>query len=176
MKGGQAKRWYGGEISVGNWENDGQEIKTYIVGRYPYLNGKWEWVAKNPDYYFREGAAYSAVTSGGLYFRWMPQGFICEHASNAVYSEDGAWPPRLLVGLFNSALANFIVGLNETINVNIDDLLRMPVCSAPEDPRLGSAIGECIYVRESDDSYREIFWSFLGRCESQDSESVWPLT
>lgn len=161
VKGGQAKRWYGGEISIGNWENDGQEIKSYIVECYPYLNGKWEWVAKNPEYYFREGAAYSAVTSGGLFFRWMPQGFICEHASNAVYSEDRAWPPRLLVGLFNSTLANFIVGLNETINVNIDDLLRMPVCKSPEDHHLESVIGKCIYVRECNDSQRESYWSFL---------------
>ncbi|HEC36342.1 MAG TPA: hypothetical protein ENI39_07395 [Anaerolineae bacterium] len=161
VKGGQAKRWYGGEISIGNWENDGQEIKSYIVERYPYLNGKWEWVAKNPEYYFREGAAYSAVTSGGLYFRWMPQGFICEHASNAVYSEDRAWPPRLLVGLFNSTLANFIVGLNETINVNIDDLLRMPVCKPPEEHCFESAIRKCIYIRECEDSQKESYWSFL---------------
>jgi hypothetical protein len=154
-------KWYGGETEICNWEHDGKEIKAYIVERYPYLKGNWEWVAKNPNYYFHEGAAYSAVTSGGLSFRWMPNGFICEHASNAIYSDSDDWSHLTLVGLFNSSFANYIVGLNETINVNIDDLLRMPVFESTDSKLLENLVVECILIRQKEDTQTEILKSFV---------------
>lgn len=167
VKGSHSGKWYGGEIEICNWYRDGEEIKAYIVERYPYLNGNWEWVAKNPEYYFREGAAYSAVTSGGLSFRWMPFGFICEHASNAIYSEHDDWSHISLVGIFNSTFANYIVGLNETINVNIDDLLRMPIFEGENLDRLENLVRSCILTRLYEDTFIERYRSFI-------SPPLWP--
>jgi hypothetical protein len=161
MKGGQAKRWFGAEIETVNWRNDGAEVKAYIVDRYPYLNGKWEWVAKNPEFYFREGAAYSAVSTGGLYLRWMPDGYICEHASNAIYPDATGWSSIMLTGLFNSNLAQYIVGLNETININIDDLLRMPVFDIDEARKLEPLVTKCILRRMWADTFVEQFERFI---------------
>ena len=161
VKGGRAKRWYGGEHFIVNWMDDGREIKANIVERYPYLNGKWEWVAKNQEYYFLEGAAYSTVGGDRLRFRWMPQGFICEQASNAIYSDVESWPPRALVGLFNSSLANYIVGMNETINITIDDLFRMPVSEVADTATLEVKVGACIHLRMYEDSLEEAGYSFI---------------
>lgn len=100
MKGGSFRRWYGNQEYVVNWENDGAEIKNWICERYPYLDGKWEWVAKNPDYYFRRGVTYSAVTSGGFSVRLMPEGFIFDHAGNCLFPKSTE-QTLLLLGLIS---------------------------------------------------------------------------
>lgn len=162
VKGGLSQRWFGGEINVVNWRNDGAEIKHHIIRTYPYLNGKWEWVAKNPDTYFTEGVAYSAISSGSLYFRWMPNGFICEHASNAIFPKFFREDIRWLVALFNSELGHYFLGLNETINVNIEDIVRVPIADIKEDqPELSNLLSACIYIRQLEDLSIEFYWSFV---------------
>jgi len=148
MKNG-ANLWYSSQIEVVNWLSDGKEMESFPKA---YI--------RNANYYFLEGAAYSSVTSSGLSFRWMPPGYICEHASNAIFSDNDNWSHIKLVGLFNSALANYIVGLNETINVNIDDLLRMPVFLTKE-KRLEDSVKKCISIRFFEDTCIETFWNFI---------------
>src|SRR5690606_39062175 len=68
-KGGGYRRWYGNVEHVVNWENDGNEIKTYVAEKYPYLNGNYALVVKNEGTYFSEGLLTSRVTTGPLSFR-----------------------------------------------------------------------------------------------------------
>lgn len=65
-KGGRFRRWYESARHRVNWEDDGREIKQAIVDRYPYLDGQWQWVAKNSGWYGREGITYSYLTSGSF--------------------------------------------------------------------------------------------------------------
>lgn len=65
-KGGRYQKWAGLEWLVVDWGNDGKDIKSYIVERYPYLKGKWEWVAKNSDYYRKPGLTYTLMARGNL--------------------------------------------------------------------------------------------------------------
>ena len=124
MKGGAYRKWYGNQEYVVNWWNDGAEIKEEIVRRYPYLNGNWEWVAKNTDYYFREGVTYSSVSSRGFSARFMPQGFIFDQASNALFATHTDW--KLLLGVLNGPISKFVLRLNPTVNIVQDDIERIP--------------------------------------------------
>ncbi len=63
-KGGRFRHWYEAARHRVNWEDDGRDIKASIVARYPYLKGKWQWVAKNASWYGRGGITYSYLTSG----------------------------------------------------------------------------------------------------------------
>ena len=71
-KGGEYSPYYADIHLVVSWENEGAEIKQYIVQCYAYLNGNWEWVAKNPDYYFRPGLTYTSYTNLGFAPRILP--------------------------------------------------------------------------------------------------------
>jgi hypothetical protein len=124
---GRGPRWYGFCLEAINWFDDGIELKAHITGRYPYLNGKWEWVLKNSEYYFQPGLAYSAVTGGRLSVRLQPPGHLFDSASDCVFVKDRNWHPLNLMGVLNSKFSAFIVGFNETINVNVADLLRLPI-------------------------------------------------
>jgi hypothetical protein len=46
------------------------------LDKYPYLNGKWEWVVKNTQSYFSAGGSYSFSASGNLGVRVLPAGRI----------------------------------------------------------------------------------------------------
>jgi len=117
MKGGAYRKWYGNQEYVVNWQDDGKEIKEGIVGRYPYLDGNWEWVAKNTNYYFREGVTFTDLTSGALSIRWMPLGFVFDHAGNCLFPSQGnVW---VWLSLLNSSPFSQLMHINPTIHFYI---------------------------------------------------------
>jgi hypothetical protein len=59
-KGGEYRRWYGNNQWVVNWLNDGEEIKQSVVTKYPYLNGKYEFVVKT------KGSIFAPALHGRL--------------------------------------------------------------------------------------------------------------
>ena len=130
MKGGAYRKWYGNQEYVVNWWNDGAEIKEEIVRRYPYLNGNWEWVAKNTDYYFREGVTYSYLTSGNFSARYLPHGFVFDVAGSSIFPEENKEVFAIL-NIFNSTFARFLLQLiNPTVNFQIGDVARLPMSLA----------------------------------------------
>ncbi len=48
------------------WAGEGKQIKAEICKRYPYLKGKWEWVAKNSEWYGQPGSLFTSYTILGL--------------------------------------------------------------------------------------------------------------
>lgn len=86
-----------------NWEDDGREIKQAIVDRYPYLNGQWQWVAKNSAWYGREGITYSYLTSGSFSARKLETGTIFDVAGSSLFPQDSL----AILGVLNSRAANF---------------------------------------------------------------------
>lgn len=76
-KGGGFRKWYGNNIYVANWENDGAEM-TEFAGS----------VIRNPDFYFREGITWSSLTSGRLSMRYSPEGFLFESKGSVCFFKD----------------------------------------------------------------------------------------
>jgi len=119
---GESNKWVpfakGGEHAfyadvnfVINWKNDGEEVKDWITRRYPYLNGKWEWVIKNSDYYFREGLTYPPAATGynvRILVRYLPKGCIFGHKGCSLFfpSSDFLWAT---LGILNSELTWFML-------------------------------------------------------------------
>jgi len=99
-KGGAYSPYYADVHLVVNWERDGEEIKDWICTRYEYLDGKWEWVAKNTDFYFRPGLTWPRRTQSGLNMRVCP--------TSCIFADKGPMaflPPEHLMpvlGLVNS--------------------------------------------------------------------------
>ncbi len=87
-KGGEYSPYYADLHLVVNWERDGEDVKQHIVQTYPYLKGKWEWVAKNPNYYFRPGLTWPRRTTSGPSFRVLPSGAIFADKGPALFAEN----------------------------------------------------------------------------------------
>ena len=88
-KGGAYSPYYADVYLVVDWENDGERIKDWIVHRYPYLKGKWQWVAKNPDYYFRPGLTFPRRT--WRFSPWLlPSGCLFSHGGQAIFASTTA--------------------------------------------------------------------------------------
>lgn len=100
-KGGAFSRFYADVYLAVDWQDGGKACKTYIVERYPYLNGNADYVAKNTNEYFRPGLTWPLRTNG-LSFRVMPRGCIFGHKGPAAFIEGDA--PTSLLAL--SALVN----------------------------------------------------------------------
>lgn len=125
MKGGGSARWYGHQEHVVNWQEDGAEIKQYICEAYPYA--KWEWVAKNTDYYFKRGITYSAVSAEGFCCRLMPLGFAFDCAGDCLFPKSLDNIEFLLALLNSSVVRGFLSLINPTLNVNTGDLDKLPI-------------------------------------------------
>jgi hypothetical protein len=123
-KGGGFCRWFQSPRHRVDWENDGREIKRAIVERYPYLQGKWGWVAKNSEWYGKPGITYSYLTSGRFSARQLEAGTFFDVAGSALFPAD----PLPILGILNSATAHKILSaINPTVNFQVGDLRLLPV-------------------------------------------------
>ncbi|MGL6105628.1 BREX-1 system adenine-specific DNA-methyltransferase PglX [Romboutsia sp.] len=151
-KGGNFRKWYGNNDSVLNWENDGFEIKQNVIQKYPYLNGKYEFVVKNEKNYFKRGITWSKVTTYLFSTRYTDVGFIFTDAGMKLTIDDelikyaGAFMNTKLVNellKFISETMNyeqgnisklpFIVTKDNNLKLAIENLFDMNICISKKD-------------------------------------------
>jgi hypothetical protein len=148
-KSGQFRRWYEAPKHRVNWANDGEEIKASILERYPYLDGKWQWVAKNTEWYFKPGVTYSYLTSGRFSARRLDPGAIFDVAGSSLFPED----PRTLLALLNSSVAHGLLqAINPTVNFQVGDLAELPVPTL-QDETCASLVNQAIAIQEEIDQF-----------------------
>jgi len=146
-KGGRFSRWYESARHRVNWQDDGREIKQAIIDRYPYLDGQWQWVAKNSAWYGREGITYSYLTSGSFSARQLATGTIFDVAGSSLFPDD----PLAILGILNSiAAAELLSAINPTVNFQVGDLRQLPMPADYPD-ELRQAVSSAIdYTRKLD--------------------------
>jgi hypothetical protein len=125
VKGGKARRWFGNEFFLVNWEGDGREIRNL------YKNGKLASRPQNTDYYFREGLTYGSVSTSGFTARFMGKGSAFDQASNSIFPS--GCDPYFLLAYLNSVFSSWVLSLNPTVNILKDDLERIPICAVNEE-------------------------------------------
>jgi len=163
MKGGSYRKWYGNQEYIVNWWRDGEEIKEGIIIRYPYLNGKWEWAAKNTDYYFREGITWSRLSQKNFSARHLPPGFIFDVAGSSLF------PPNALVkymaSIVNSKFTLFTLGvLNPTVNFQVGDIARIPIVDKPDESlkrSIDALASHLISLRRLDSTEDDTTYDFI---------------
>lgn len=109
-KGGAYSAFYGDLCLVVNWINNGAEIKDEICQRYPYLNGNWEFVAKNSSYYRRPGLTWSKATTLGISVRFLPAGCLFGDVGPSGFAESDDFDEicsRILI--MNTAAFRYLV-------------------------------------------------------------------
>jgi hypothetical protein len=154
-KGGSFSTFYSDIHLVVNWYGDGQEVKEWICKRYEYLNGKWEWVAKNTGFYFRPGLTWPLRTQLGLNFRIFPEGCIFGHKGPVAFSQ--AFLERYL-GVGNSKPFRNFVSLQMAFGsyeVGVIQRTPVPPLDNPQGERLGELALACVELKRDLDRANE---------------------
>lgn len=158
-KGGSPRAWYGNQDLVVNWEDDGREIKDNIIRKYPYLKGKWGFVAKNPDFYFRPSLTYSALAGGGFAVRVSPPGFIFDTKGSCIFPTADLPMPRLAALMNSSVVSRFLGLLAPTLDFNLASLKGIPVpTNLPNE--VDALADEAIAIAKTDWDDFETSWDF----------------
>lgn len=122
-KGGEKRKWYGNQEYLVNWENNGYEIKGNILRKYTYLKTP-DFVAKNPQYYFKESISWSKINSGNFSMRFFPKSFIFADAGMSIFIKDN----KEILGLCNSKVLNLCLGLlSPTLNFEVGHISKLPI-------------------------------------------------
>ncbi|MBI1271003.1 N-6 DNA methylase [bacterium] len=127
-KGAGGERWFSPILHVVDWQDDGSAIKEAVSRKYPYLKGKFAWVVKNEDYYFKPGLVFSFVNRSGLAVRKLPAGCIFDVGASAIFPDDhNDTDVDFLLGYLNSSLpGSLLKAINPTINNQVGDLKILP--------------------------------------------------
>ena len=147
--GGAFRKWYGNNQDIVNFLNDGEEIIGFSG---PHI--------KNREFYFRESVTWSAISSSLLSMRYVPEGFLPEHAGNCLYCDS----EKLCI---LQAIANSCVGLrmmaflSPTLNFNVGDIANIPVISA-DNMEIVEDVWKLRNLSKEDWDSHETSWNFKG--------------
>lgn len=160
IKGGSARKWYGNQDYIVNWEDDGREVKKYVTAQYPYLNGNIDYVIKDRGKYFFPCVSWPMITSGSITFRYYPEGFMYNVAGNAAFSKNNCDQYVALSFCNSNTCSKILPALNPTLNFNIGNFDQLPF---PE--KIGSSFCEpivkaAIEATRSDWDAYENSWNF----------------
>lgn len=127
LKGGSYRKWYGNQNYVIDWENNGEAIKYWVTHNPNDPNTKsWSRRLFNTDMYYHSGITWSKITTGKFSARYMQDGFIMESASCAIMPDKSN--EFGMLALLNSSIAQKVIDfLNPTINVQVGDVMSIPV-------------------------------------------------
>jgi hypothetical protein len=164
-KAGRFRRWHESPRHRVDWEFDGQRIKESIVQRYPYLKGRWEWVAKNSSYYGRGGVTYSYLTGGRFSARVLPVGCLFDVAGSGIFPDD----VLTMLAILNSQLVRELLEvINPTINHQAGDLSELPMPPKSNDD-VRADVARAIELQKQLDEFDETCPEFVRPMDYQDA-------
>ena len=152
-KGGKSRKWYGNLDFVVNWKDDGYEIKHYSDE-----NGHIRSTVPNTEYYFKECATWSKVSSGTISFRYRPVGSIFDVAGACLYSNDKL---LYILALCNSKIIMYILStISPTINFEGSHISMLPIVISDCIRFVTALTNTCINLSKADWNSFETSWDF----------------
>ena len=144
-KGGGQRKWYGNHFEVINWKNDGHDIKNYRGA-----------VMRAEECHFKPTVTWNKISGSFLTFRYYPQGFVLESASNAIPCND----IESVLGFLSTKLTLTISQiLNATTNLSNGVVARFPYLTM-QDSALLNKTKDCISIAKQDWDAHETSWDF----------------
>ena len=146
-KGGDYRQYYGNLSYVVNWSE--QARKFYTTNKTSNLLAE--------EFWYKEGITYSAITSRGTGFRYLPKGCIFDKGGPSINLSS---KKDEVLALLNSNVAKYYFGVfNPSINLQIKDVKSFPII-LPELEEIKKLANENIDCCKRDwDSY-ETSWDY----------------
>lgn len=157
-KGGGYRKWYGFLEFFINWEESGRDVIEFAKT----INHSYTRTIVNISYYFLPSIGFSYITSGPFSMRWIPEGFLYDSGGPGVFADENK--RKFILGCMNSLPAiNALKTLNPTINLQIADVVRLPLPSYSEFKNveeISYGVFDLINISKSDWNSYETSWDF----------------
>ena len=153
-KGGEYRKWYGNNDFVVNWEHDGQLIRNFKNEQ-----GKVRSRPQNTQYYFKESASWSLISTGCPAFRYKPFGHIFDIAGMSCFSDNLLF---YILGFTNTPIVTEMLSvLAPTINFQAGDIANLPVIvDDGRKSKIEELVKENVEISKNDWDEFEISWDF----------------
>lgn len=153
LKGGDFRKWYGNQLFVINWENDGEEIRNFRDDK-----GKLLSRPQNLQYNFKPAVTWSKITSGDFSARYCEGGFLYDSAAEFCFSQNFQTSLTVLAFENSSCCQAMLNFLNPTLNIQAGDIGNLPIIQLPQ--RTLDVAKECIEISKQDWNSFETSWDF----------------
>ena len=121
-KGGDYRRWFGNNVNVVDWENDGESIKNFRKE-----DGKLRSRPQNLSFMGREGLTYTDISSTYFGIRWSPSGFIFDATGSMIFSNESG-KQNYLLGMLSSKVTTLYTSFfSPTIHFEVGEISRIPI-------------------------------------------------
>jgi hypothetical protein len=159
--GGGYRKWYGNNLDVVEWKNDGERIKAdklykLSIGKCLPSNSK----PKNIQFYFKESITWSFVSSTNFGVRYSQKGKVFDIAGSSVFADRNSI--YYLTGLLNTRLTHMFLGaLNPTLNFQAGNISKIPTIICPINlSSINTNVQTNIKISKFDWDSRETSWDF----------------
>ena len=147
-KGGSYRKWYGNNIYLANWKNDGFEMRNYSGS-----------VIRNPQFYFKPGITWSSLANQ-LSLRYSPEGFVFESKGSMCYPNKQS-NIEYLLGLLNSKItAEALAVLSPTLDFHEGPMSKVPVVNTDIRANIEISVKNNIAICKDDWDSFETSWDF----------------
>lgn len=153
-KGGEYRKWYGNQEFVVNWENDGQEIRSFGTED----GGRPRSRPQNTITYFQPSISWSKISSGAPAFRYFPQGFIYDVAGTSIFCTNEQ--RKGIIAYTNSSLAYAqLTAIAPTLNFEVGQIASLPIVN-DDSKDAERNVDDLIAVSKADWDSFESSWNY----------------
>jgi hypothetical protein len=172
-KGGQFRKWFGNDVFVVNYFNNGSDLKSVVKEKYrnasyaqQFTDVQWDklievWVLKNQHSYFKQGISWSKISSGSFSVRFSPTGYIFTDAGSKLFTNDNHI--KYIAGALNTNIVNKLLQiLSPTLNYEQGNIKRLPLVIPNLDKisEIEILVNTCIDIAKMDWDSNEISFEF----------------
>lgn len=148
-KGGEFRKWYGNNDYVINWENDGEEVRSFERA-----------VVRNASLNFKPSVTWSDISSGQISFRYKPVGHVFNASGPSFFGKNNTL--LYLQGAMNcSVIQRVSHTLSPTLHFEVGQVALYPVVlDNRELEKVSSIVVEQRILSEIDWNSFEETWDF----------------
>ena len=161
-KGGDYRKWFGNNIYVVNFENNGKTICEYIDNT-PGVNVKSNGRVINREFYYQPNITWSKISSGNLSMRYIDCGFIFDVAGCCIFLKNKS-KLKYLLGYINSPIVRFMIQcISPTLNYEVGQICSIPIImtkSETLEEKIINLVEDNIEISKDDWDSFETSWDF----------------
>lgn len=152
-KGGSFRKWFGNNIYIVNYENDGFDIKNnkdLKTGRIRSHN-------YNGPFAYKEGLTWSALSSGPISIRYSQRGFLWDSKGAMGFTADIYG----IMAFLNSIVAcKYLNIISPTLDYKVGDIIQLPFIRNKVSENSRYLANRSISISRLDWDSRETSWDF----------------
>lgn len=149
-RGGDFRKWYGNLTNVINFQGGGENIAKI----------SHDYRLRNPEYYFKEGASWTAISASKFAVRFTPKGILFGSGGPMFFpkNENDFYS---LIAFFTSCVCEYLMNIiNPTINYTKNDIDSLPIKKAINSIESSNISIQTVGISKKDWDSQETSWGF----------------